>query len=232
MGWRSHSITCSVRHLLPLSPYVSTRPSTRSHLTVRPSSTPAAPPSVGHPRLGAPFSGAPRHHGDTHTHTRAHRTYRMWAWDPRRSGSAPPACRKSTFGWQLARTALRSPHTPVDSLMHCIASAEASLALTALQQAGRLSGGAATKKLRIVTVGLGGARKWSLNEGHSPNFRGVRVHVSTGYNRVEGDRRASRNASRAISHPKSLRITIRNFLHRCRKAEGWKLEGGAPHGPA
>jgi hypothetical protein len=26
-----------------------------------------------------------------------------------------------------------------------------------------------------------------------PNFRGVRVHVSTGYNRVEGTRRASRN---------------------------------------
>jgi hypothetical protein len=36
-------------------------------------------------------------------------------------------------------------------------------------------------------------RKWSLNDGQSPNFRGVRVHVSTGYNRAEGNRRASRN---------------------------------------
>jgi hypothetical protein len=32
-----------------------------------------------------------------------------------------------------------------------------------------------------------------LNEGRAPNCRGVRVHVSTGYSRVEGNRRASRN---------------------------------------
>jgi hypothetical protein len=35
--------------------------------------------------------------------------------------------------------------------------------------------------------GLGlarGDRKWPLNDGQIPNFRGERVHVSTGYNRV------------------------------------------------
>jgi hypothetical protein len=38
-----------------------------------------------------------------------------------------------------------------------------------------------------------GDRKWPLNDGQIPNVRGVRVHVSTGYNRVEGIRLASRN---------------------------------------
>ena len=38
-----------------------------------------------------------------------------------------------------------------------------------------------------------GDRKCSLNDGRIPNVRGVRVHVITGYNRVEGNRRASRN---------------------------------------
>jgi hypothetical protein len=39
------------------------------------------------------------------------------------------------------------------------------------------------------------AREWSLNEGQIPNLRGVRVHVSTGCNLVEGNRRASRTVS-------------------------------------
>jgi hypothetical protein len=38
-----------------------------------------------------------------------------------------------------------------------------------------------------------GDRSWPLNDGQIPNSRGVRVHVSTGYNRVEGNRRAPRN---------------------------------------
>jgi hypothetical protein len=32
----------------------------------------------------------------------------------------------------------------------------------------------------------------ALNDGQIPNVRGVRLHASTGYNRVEGNRRASR----------------------------------------
>jgi hypothetical protein len=37
------------------------------------------------------------------------------------------------------------------------------------------------------------------HEGQIPDFPVVRVHVNTGYNRVEGDRRASRNGPRARS---------------------------------
>jgi hypothetical protein len=36
-------------------------------------------------------------------------------------------------------------------------------------------------------------REWSLNDGRIPNFRGLRSALGTGYNRVEGNRRASRN---------------------------------------
>jgi hypothetical protein len=69
-------------------------------------------------------------------------------------------------------------------------------------------------KLRIVTLpnsyGLGrGDRKGALND-HIPNFRGVRVHVSTGYNRVEGNRRASRNGE--LLSRTDRRFTIRNFF--------------------
>jgi hypothetical protein len=49
------------------------------------------------------------------------------------------------------------------------------------------------QKLRIVTLRAQGDIKWSLNDGQIPNVRVVRVHVSTGYHRVEGNRRASRN---------------------------------------
>jgi hypothetical protein len=34
-------------------------------------------------------------------------------------------------------------------------------------------------------------RKWSLNDGQRPCFRGVRVALSTGYNRVRGERGGS-----------------------------------------
>jgi hypothetical protein len=37
-----------------------------------------------------------------------------------------------------------------------------------------------------------------------PNLRGVRVHVSTGYHRVEGNRRASRNG-RVSAPPPEIR---------------------------
>jgi class 3 adenylate cyclase len=41
----------------------------------------------------------------------------------------------------------------------------------------------------------GFGRKWSLNEGQIPNFRGVRVALGTGDNRVEGNRRACETAA-------------------------------------
>jgi hypothetical protein len=77
------------------------------------------------------------------------------------------------------------------------------------------------KKLRIVTLGLArGDRKWPLNNGQIPNVRVVRVHVSTGYNRVEGIRRASRNRRVSDLPP----VTIRNFCN----AELGRLNDG-PH---
>jgi hypothetical protein len=48
----------------------------------------------------------------------------------------------------------------------------------------------ATEKLRIERTGFGaGRQKIPLNDGQIPNFRGIRVALGTGYNRVEGYRR-------------------------------------------
>jgi hypothetical protein len=68
----------------------------------------------------------------------------------------------------------------------------------------------AMQKLRIVTLGFGarGDREWSLNEGRIPNFRAVRVALGTVYNRVEGNRRASRNGR---VPPETPTVTIRSF---------------------
>jgi hypothetical protein len=57
---------------------------------------------------------------------------------------------------------------------------------------GRMS--TAPKKLRNRN-----ARKWPLSDGQIPNTRVVRV--STGYNRVEGNRRASRSGLRVSASP-------------------------------
>jgi hypothetical protein len=54
-------------------------------------------------------------------------------------------------------------------------------------------------------------REWSLNDGQIPNFRGVRVASGTGYNRVEGNRRASRNGPVSDPPPETPDVTIRNF---------------------
>jgi hypothetical protein len=48
----------------------------------------------------------------------------------------------------------------------------------------------------------------------SQTLRGVRVHLSTGYGRVEGNRRASRNGE--VSHPK----TDSQLFHRCKVVPG------------
>ena len=58
---------------------------------------------------------------------------------------------------------------------------------------GLTRGGSDGKKCESQRLGWhGGDRKWSLNDGQIPNFRVVRVALGTGYNRVEGNRRASR----------------------------------------
>jgi hypothetical protein len=62
-------------------------------------------------------------------------------------------------------------------------------------------------------VGLArGDRKWSLNDQRIPNFRGVRVHASTGYDRVQGNRRASRNGRVSeLPVPNSLTLRFATF---------------------
>jgi hypothetical protein len=53
--------------------------------------------------------------------------------------------------------------------------------------------------------------KWSLNDGQTPNFRGVRVHVSTGHSRGERNERVLRNG-RVSDLPSEIpTVTIRNF---------------------
>jgi hypothetical protein len=72
----------------------------------------------------------------------------------------------------------------------------------------------AMQQLRIVMVGVwhGATEKGSLNDGQIPNFRGVRVHVSTVYNRVEGNRRASRNGRVSDLPPEIPNVTIRKLF--------------------
>jgi hypothetical protein len=48
-----------------------------------------------------------------------------------------------------------------------------------------------------------------LNDGQTPNFRGARVHVSTSYNRVEGNRRASRNGCVSDLPPEIPNVALR-----------------------
>ena len=76
---------------------------------------------------------------------------------------------------------------------------------------------AAVDKLRIGRLGFGTARqKMALNEGQISRFRGVRVALGTGYHRVEGNRRASRNGGvSSISHPKPLTLRFATFASLC-----------------
>jgi hypothetical protein len=55
-----------------------------------------------------------------------------------------------------------------------------------------------------------GDRNWPLNDGQIPNFRVVRVALCTGYSRVEGNRRASRNGRVSDLRPETPNFTIRN----------------------
>jgi hypothetical protein len=62
---------------------------------------------------------------------------------------------------------------------------------------------------RALGFGTGRQENQPLNDGQIPNVRVVRVRVSTGYTRVEGNRRASRNG-RVSSSPTEI-PTIRLF---------------------
>ena len=67
------------------------------------------------------------------------------------------------------------------------------------------------------------------NDGQIPNTRGVRVHASTGYTRVKGNRRASRNGRVRHLPPEILTVTIRH-LSSYPNAELSLLPGGGHHG--
>jgi hypothetical protein len=64
---------------------------------------------------------------------------------------------------------------------------------------------------RNVSVLARGDSEWSLNDGHIPNPNVVGVALGTGYHRVEGNRRASRNGPVSDLPPESPHVTIRNF---------------------
>jgi hypothetical protein len=68
-----------------------------------------------------------------------------------------------------------------------------------------------------------GDRKWPLNDGHTPHFRGVRVALGTGYNRDEGNRRASRNGRVSISTRNPYWHDSQHF-DRCMRGLGGALQ--------
>ena len=65
---------------------------------------------------------------------------------------------------------------------------------------------------RYVKVWRGATENGPLNQGHIPNSRGVRVHVGTGYNRGERNRRVSRNGRVSDPPPGIPDVTIRHLL--------------------
>jgi hypothetical protein len=74
----------------------------------------------------------------------------------------------------------------------------------------------AMQKLPTVTLRVWhGATEMALERGTNPKPNVVRLHVSTGYNRVEGNRRASRNGRVSDLPPELPNVTIRDFFHRC-----------------
>jgi hypothetical protein len=80
---------------------------------------------------------------------------------------------------------------------------------------------AATNKLRIVTCGFGTARqKWPLNDGQIPNPNVVRVALGTGYHRVEGNRRASRNGRVSDLPPETPIHYDSQLVHRWMRERG------------
>ena len=76
-------------------------------------------------------------------------------------------------------------------------------------------------KVRIVgfAVLALGDRKWHLNHGQMANIRGVRGALGTGYNRGDGNRRASRNGRVCLSPPKTPYRFDSQFFRRCTERE-------------
>ena len=72
----------------------------------------------------------------------------------------------------------------------------------------------AMEKSRIVTIRVWHGRQ-KLNDRQIPNFRGVRVALGTGYNRVEGNRRALRHGRVSPSPTEILTFRFATFASLC-----------------
>jgi hypothetical protein len=103
-----------------------------------------------------------------------------------------------------------------------VAAATRGSGLTALHVAAQVEGGAETTQvqlsgetLRIVDsqfrVGHGGDSERSLNDGQIPIPDVIRVALGTGYHRVEGSRRASRNGPVSDLPPETLTSRFATF---------------------
>jgi hypothetical protein len=85
------------------------------------------------------------------------------------------------------------------------------------------------ERLRIVMLGFARRdRKWSLNDGQIPNFHVVRVALGKGYNRVEGNRRASRTSRVSDLPAENPNVAIRN-LGRLQRPSGAHIRPADVH---
>jgi hypothetical protein len=115
-------------------------------------------------------------------HTGRHVWWRVW-WRTRRTGGSRSSNDHARRA-MCCSSASRRPHA-------------------ARLGGGRLLGYSDGKVANRSQGSARGDRNRPSNDGQIPNVRGVRVHVSTGYNRGEGNRRASRNGRGSdLSRPK------------------------------
>jgi hypothetical protein len=73
-------------------------------------------------------------------------------------------------------------------------------------------------------------REWSLNDGQIPNRRVIRVHVSTGYHRVEGNRRASCNGPVSDLPPETPTSRFATCMYRPSEDLSHPKNSDPPHG--
>ena len=124
-----------------------------------------------------------------------------------------------TLRWEFGRTrcvqhlqteACVRGRVVVGTTLHLHAVAESHPGLETSSRVGEQSHLNTTARIVILDEGLARADR---NEAQIPNVRGVRVHVSTGYHRVEGTRRVSVNGRVSdISIPPEIASVTSHFL--------------------
>ena len=81
----------------------------------------------------------------------------------------------------------------------------------------------------VAEVWHGATENGPLNDAQIPNCRGVHVALGTGYSRVEGNRRASRNgrvSDRSPTRNPHFPVAVRRWA-----AEGWRTATDAFFSP-